>query len=272
MDSDSDIAIKKKSKKSKGSGRFGLYRTSTTDSTKSEIMNMKTGKRSSFMGFAYSSDDNHVFDEYRKSVYRTYSNHQMDSQPNLSSRLSMVSLPPVNLDNSKEHGQDWMPIDGFKLRQYDTEPSLFSSSSTKKGTSSFGKKMMKAMKKKITQPQHKKHQTPTQSRLDPIMQTRDSSMDSSMQGSIMDQSMLVPLTPSGNENFVPPSVPNPSNEDLLHHPSITNIEPLQPFLLHQHHQSSHHDSFDQHNSSDNSSSGHQTPSNSSPSPSSRTHY
>lgn len=274
MDSESEIGIKNKLKKTRGgSGRFGLYRTSTMDSTKSEIMNMKTGKRTSFMGFAYSSDDHHVFDEYRKSVYRTYSNNQLDSgsQPNLASRLSVISLPPGDIDTSKEHGQDWMPIDGFRLRQYDTEPSLFSSSSTKKGASSFGKKMMKAMKNKITHPHHKKNTATQHSRLDPIMQTRDSSMDSS----IMDQPMLLPLTPSGNESFVPPIVPNPSNENLLHQ-SITNIEPIQPFLLHQHHQSSHHDSFDQQSQHQqqhsNNSSGNQTPSNSSPSTSSQTHY
>lgn len=273
LDSESDFNLKKKSKKLRGSGRFGLYRTSTTDSTKSEIMNMKTGKRTSFTGFAYSSDDHHVFDEYRKSVYRTYSNHQGDSQPNMSSRLSIISLPP-GADDLNEHRQDWMPIDGFRLRQYDTEPSLFSSSSSKKGTSSFGKKMMKAMKNKITHPHTKKgSSTGLQSRLDPIMQTRDSSMDSSVQSSIIDNSVLVPLTLSGNENFVPPIVPNPSSENLSTQP-FSGIEPIQPLLLHEHHQSSHHDSYELNSphQQSNDNSGNQTPSNSSPPPSSHTHY
>lgn len=238
MYSDSDIALTE-SKKSKkfGSGRFGLYRSSTTDSTKSEIMNMKTGKRSSFTGFAYSSDDNHVFDDFRKSVYRTNSNHV--SHPNISSRLSMISLPPTD-ENSKENGKDWMPIDGFRLRQYDTAPSLFSSSSNKKG-SGFGKKMMKAMKNRIVQPNYKKHNQ-QQSRLDTIVQTRDSSMDSSMQGSVFDSStMLLPLTPNNQESFVAPSVPPHITDELYQQNPVASIQPLQPFLLHQHNQSSHHD-------------------------------
>lgn len=268
LDSDSDIALTE-SKKSKkyGSGKFGLYRSTTTDSTKSEIMNMKTGKRTSFTGFAYSSDDNHVFDDFRKSVYRTNSNYGL-SQPNLSSRLSMISLPSGD-ENSKENGKDWMPIDGFRLRQYDTAPSLLSSSSNKKGTS-FGKKMMKAMKNRIAQPSYKKNNQ--QSRLDTIVQTRDSSMDSSMQGSIFDNNntMLLPLTPNAQESFVAPTVPHHITDELYQQNSVTNIQPLQPFLLHQHNQSSHHDpqQLQPHDRRGDDSS----PANSSPSSSSPTYY
>ncbi|KAI7888933.1 uncharacterized protein EV154DRAFT_604382 [Mucor mucedo] len=268
LDSDSDIALTE-SKKSKkfGSGKFGLYRSATTDSTKSEIMNMKTGKRTSFTGFAYSSDDNHVFDDFRKSVYRTNSNHA--SQPNISSRLSMLSLPPTD-ENAKENGKDWMPIDGFRLRQYDTAPSVLSSSSNKKG-SSFGKKMMKAMKNRIVQPNYKKSNQP-QSRLDTIVQTRDSSMDSSTQGSVFDNNtMLLPLTPNAQESFVAPAIPSHLTETPYQQTPIANIQPLQPFLLHQHNQSSHHDPQQQQQQQPRRGDNHSPP-NLSPSSSSPTHY
>ncbi|KAI9344484.1 hypothetical protein BD770DRAFT_447180 [Pilaira anomala] len=233
MDSDSEIIFDDKKKKN----QFGLYRTSTTNSTCSEIMNMKTGKRTSFMGFAYSSDDHSVFDEFRKSVYRTNS-HQGISQPGLSHRLSMISLPSTQEEQGETTGKDWMPIDRFKLKQYETAPSL---SSSKKG-GSFGKKMMKAVKKHIvpTKKTSSSSSSPNKStRLDPILQ-RDSSMDSSMQGSILDSNhtVLLPLTPSAQETFVAPTVP--TDELYQHHDTITSIEPIQPFLLHQHHQSSHH--------------------------------
>ncbi|KAK4509260.1 uncharacterized protein ATC70_007610 [Mucor velutinosus] len=254
-------ALKKQKKRS----RFGLQRTLTNGSTKSEIMYMKTGKRTSFMGFAYSSDDAHVFDEYRKSVYRTNTGGSHLSQASLAlnakSRLSMISLP------GKENDQDWMPIDGFRLRQYDTEPSIHSS---KKAPSSFGKKMMKAMKNRM----HK--QQPHQPRLDPI--TRESSMDSSN----ADNLILLPLTPTNqNENFVAPIPPStPSTEELTYQP-ITHIQPIQPFLLHQHHQSSHHDAISpsspsdhlqQHQPSHLSHNQHDDRNNHSSSSSSPTHY
>lgn len=221
-------------KKQKKHSRLGLHRTRTNESTKSEIMYMKTGKRTSFMGFAYSSDDAHVFDEYRKSVYRTNTGGSHLSQTSLAlnnkSRLSMVSLP------GKENDQDWMPIDGLRLRQYDTAPSILSS---KKAPSSLGKKMMKAMKNRIQK------QQPHQPKLDPI--TRESSMDSSN----TDNLILLPLTPTNqHQNFVPPIPPStPSTEELTYQP-ITHIQPIQPFLLHQHHQSSHHDPISPSSSSD----------------------
>jgi phospholipid-translocating ATPase len=158
-------------------GRHVLYRSTTQQSTKSEIMNMRTGKRASFMGFAYSTDDNNVFDEYRQSVYRTH----IGSTPNLAHRQSIVSL------NNDDTG-DWMPIDGFKLRHYETDPSILSSG---KKSTSLGKKLVKAMKNRMS---HRPN-------------------------NLLDESdnMLVPVTPP------------------------TDIQPLQPFLLHQHNESSHHE-------------------------------
>jgi phospholipid-translocating ATPase len=227
------------SKKQKKRSRFGLHRTLTSGSGKSEIMYMKTGKRTSFTGFAYSSDDAHVFEDYRKSVYRTNTVGSDISQSNLAlkSRLSMISLP-----GGKENAQDWMPIEGFRLRQYDTAPSLFSSTSSKKQPSSFGKKMMKAMKNRIIQGK----QQPS-SKLDPI--TRESSMDSSLRSyeagrnASVDNMILLPLTPTVHqtENFVPPIPPSTPSTEELNYQQITGIQPLQPYLLHQHHQSSHND-------------------------------
>ncbi|KAI8643221.1 hypothetical protein BD408DRAFT_401981 [Parasitella parasitica] len=207
-------------KKQKKRSRFALHRTSTNGSNKSEIMYMKTGKRASFMGFAYSSDDAHVFDEYRKSVYRTNTGTSHLSQPNVSdkrqSRLSVASL-------SSKH---WMPLNGFRLRHCDGGPST---SSDKKMPNSFGKKMMTAVKNRIHKAQH-------QPKLDVI--TRESSMDSTN----ADNLILLPVAPaSQNENFVAPIPPTtPSTEELTYQ-HITHIQPNQSYLLHQHHQSSHHD-------------------------------
>lgn len=222
-------------KKQKKRSRFQLRRTPTSGSGKSEIMNMKTGKRTSFTGFAYSSDDAHVFDEYRKSVYRSDTVGSGMSQPNLpyKSRLSMVSLPGV-----KENAKDWMPIDGFRLRQYDTAPSLFSSTSSKQPSSSFGKKMMKAMKNKITQAK----QRPL-SKLDPA--TREPSVDSSLRSYEVDRNTSVDnmILMNQSENFVPPIPPSTPSTEELNYQQITSIQPLQPFLLNQHHQSSHNDAI-----------------------------
>jgi phospholipid-translocating ATPase len=256
-------------KQQKKRSRFGLQRTLTSGSGKSEIMYMKTGKRASFTGFAYSSDDAHVFEEYRKSVYRS---NTISSGVNLQkSRLSMVSLPGGN-----QNGQDWMPIEGLRLRQYDTAPSLFSSASSKKQPSSFGKKMMKAVKNRIAQA---KQQQPS-SRLDPI--TRESSMDSSLRSyeAGRNDMVLLPLTPTThqNENFVPPIPPSTPSTEELNYQQITGIQPLQPFLLHDHHQSSHNDAISP-SSSENrqqqqqgSSSNNTSPTSNSPSSSTPTYY
>jgi phospholipid-translocating ATPase len=250
-------------KKNKRSSRFGLYRTTTTDSTKSEIMNMKTGKRTSFTGFAYSSDDHQVFDEYRKSVYRTQSTHHVGAN----SRLSMISLPPITdeIAANNENSQDWMPIDGFKLRKYDTEPSLFSSSSSHKKPTSFGKKMMKSLKNRMHYQQPYKKQQQHQQNLDPIMQTRDSSMDTTVTSET-----LLPLTPYGQDSF------NVTQSNQATTTTLTNIEPIQPFLLHQHHSSSHHDSFDHQQTEQQQHSSTTTPpslsSSSPPPPHHQTHY
>ncbi|CEP11563.1 hypothetical protein [Parasitella parasitica] len=216
-------------KKQKKRSRFTLVRSSTNESTRSEIMYMKTGKRASFMGFAYSSDDAHVFDEYRKSVYRTNTNTSHFSQLSVpekrQSRLSVASLS----------GKHWMPLNGFRLRSSDGGPSggSGSSSSDKKTPNSFGKKMMTAMKNRI------QHKTQHQPKLDVI--TRESSMSSSMAENDM---ILIPVAPvSQSKNFVAPIPPStPSTEGLAYQQQhITHMQPIQPYLLHQHHQSSHHD-------------------------------
>ncbi|KAI9475863.1 MAG: hypothetical protein EXX96DRAFT_574950 [Benjaminiella poitrasii] len=221
-------------KKQKKNSRFGLHRTLTNESGKSEIMNMKTGKRTSFTGFAYSSDDAHVFDEYRKSVYRTNTMQSNISYVSSKSRLSMMSLPERKESSSNGKSQNWMPINGFRLRHYGTEPSLYSSK--KQPNDSFGRKMLNALiKNRVTKYQQKREEE-VQASI-----TRESSMDSNQ---LNDNLVLTPLASNRNEHFVAPIPPSsPSTEDILQYQPITNVEPIQPFLLHQHHQSSHHDSI-----------------------------
>lgn len=124
-------------KKRKKRGFFSLGRK---DSTRSEIMNMKTGKRMSFTGFAYSSDDNNAFGDFRKSIYRTNTNTSKISQTSLS-RFSKSRLSDL-----KETSKDWMPLDGFKLRSYHTTPV----GDTTREHGSFGKKMIQAVKSRMT--------------------------------------------------------------------------------------------------------------------------
>ncbi|ORE10804.1 phospholipid-translocating P-type ATPase [Rhizopus microsporus var. microsporus] len=127
--SDHSMASTIKRKRDHLKAKLGLSRTL---SGRSEIMNMRTGTRTSFTGFAYSSDDHQVFDDYRKSVYRTTTQ---------TSRLSVISLP-VDKKATKSSGQDWMPLGELRLRHYDTAPV-----GIKKDN--LGKKMMKAVKEKI---------------------------------------------------------------------------------------------------------------------------
>lgn len=169
------FTLKKKKKK----GLFGLNRKLSSKSMRSEIMNMKTGKRMSFTGFAYSSDDANVFEDYRQSIYRVDTN---TSHRHLS-KLSTVSLPGP----AENTTQDWMPLDGFQLRQYDTEPSLLSGN--KKGMGSIGKKMIQAVKNRMT---------PSNSdvMLVPITPTTPSGQQSYLVHDHNQSSHYDPLTPS----------------------------------------------------------------------------
>lgn len=105
-------------------------RLTRTLSGRSEIMNMKTGKRQSFNGFAYSSDDHQVFDDYRKSVYRTNTT---------TSRLSIVSTTPSTRRSEKKKS-DWMPLGDLPLRK------------------NFGQKMFKVVKDRMRPKQNQQEQ------------------------------------------------------------------------------------------------------------------
>ncbi|RCH88679.1 hypothetical protein CU098_004406, partial [Rhizopus stolonifer] len=195
--------------KEKKRNQTGLRRTDTNASTKSEIMNMRTGKRSSFTGFAYSSDDAHVFDEYRKSVYRTNTGSDMLRTSLVQkARQSMMSLP------KRKGGQDWMPIGNFRFG---------------KSPASLGKKMIKAVKNRIHH--HNK-------------EARVPSMDSSMYGASLMQAEsmdnMTLLAPDRNNNFVAPIPPSTPSTEHLNYQPMSNMEPIQPLLL-RNQQSSHNE-------------------------------
>ncbi|KAI8085080.1 uncharacterized protein BX664DRAFT_338483 [Halteromyces radiatus] len=108
-----------------------LDRTGTGVSGKSEIMYMRSGKRASFTGFAYSSDDASAFDAFRKSVYRgrrrSSGSDQLQQQHRLRNSYAGVvggstHLETANSSSTIGKEQDWMPLDGFRLRRYETEP------------------------------------------------------------------------------------------------------------------------------------------------------
>lgn len=112
-----------------------LDRSGTGVSGKSEIMYMRSGKRTSFTGFAYSSDDASAFDAFRRSVYRgrrrSSGSDQLKQHRLRNSHTGVSSssgdsglLQPSSQQSSDNNGkeQDWMPLDGFKLRRYETEP------------------------------------------------------------------------------------------------------------------------------------------------------
>ncbi|KAI7905727.1 uncharacterized protein BX663DRAFT_484195 [Cokeromyces recurvatus] len=219
-----DYELKKKQRKR---SRFGLRRTLATKFGNSEIMNMKTGKRMSFTGFAYSSDDSHVFDEYRKSVYRTNTIGSTLSRSSFKSQLSMVSLPEGKENGYCRISQDWMPINKLRLRHYGTEPALFS---PKKQTNTFGRRMLNVlMKNRITKHQYREEEEEDKS----AIITRKSSVDSSQLGN---SHILLPLITNQNEDFVTPS---PSSENMTTYQSITKAEPIKSSFHHQYHQSSH---------------------------------
>ncbi|CAO3592403.1 unnamed protein product [Absidia cylindrospora] len=111
-------------------------------SGKSEIMYMRSGQRASFTGFAYSSDDASAFDKFRSSVYRGRRRSSSSSNSDEADRWKQHSLRNSYAGTSNTggggggggqdaglltpslpgQGQDWMPLDGFKLRRYETEP------------------------------------------------------------------------------------------------------------------------------------------------------
>jgi phospholipid-translocating ATPase len=86
----------------------------------SEIMYMRSGHRTSFTGFAYSSDDASAFDAFRSSVYRNRTSGNRHSYAGTMMTTTTKDdgfLPPYGAPT-----QDWMPLDRFKLRRYETEP------------------------------------------------------------------------------------------------------------------------------------------------------
>ncbi|KAG0173340.1 hypothetical protein DFQ28_008776 [Apophysomyces sp. BC1034] len=143
-----------------------LNRSLTAASGKSEIMYMGSGKRTSFTGFAYSSDDRSVFDEFRKSVYRPFNmaKNSLAHSNRLSARNSMTSLSSSR--SKQASGQDWMPLGEFHLRRYDTEPGPHN-----KKSSSLGWKMMQAMKKRVPSSSTKPF-----NRLDPTRESSEQSL------------------------------------------------------------------------------------------------
>ncbi|KAI9318829.1 hypothetical protein BX666DRAFT_2026132 [Dichotomocladium elegans] len=131
-----------------------LTRSNTNASTRTEIMNMSSGVRSSFMGFAYSSDDKHPFDDYRQSVYRQSSVSSRHAS-RLRARLSAATLASsAELRGDRapgsSRGRDWMPLGGFRLRKYDTAPDVHGDHSSGRKAGGLRWKMMHAMKQRIT--------------------------------------------------------------------------------------------------------------------------
>lgn len=119
-----------------------IDRSATSASGKTEIMNMSSGKRTSFTGFAFATDDSSPF---RRSVYR----HLSLSSPR--ARSSVATLPSTaeyDLAPS-EPAQDWMPLEGFRLRRYETAPAD-ASHSKKKINGGLPWKVMKAMKQRMS--------------------------------------------------------------------------------------------------------------------------
>ncbi|KAI8885265.1 phospholipid-translocating P-type ATPase [Backusella circina FSU 941] len=112
-----------------------LYRTETQETRASEILNMRTGKRTSFLGFAFSADDNHPFDSYKKSVYR----RTAGSISNLIGRRRSHATK-----NSDERNEDWMSMNEFNLNSYDKKPPRSGNYPR------FGKKVVNAVKSRLT--------------------------------------------------------------------------------------------------------------------------
>ncbi|KAI9247690.1 hypothetical protein BDA99DRAFT_525768 [Phascolomyces articulosus] len=121
-----------------------------TPSKRTEIMNMRSGTRTSFNGFAFSSDDASPFDELRQqSIYR-HESLSSKASLRLRARMSTATLSTTYEPGAKDtKGSDWMPLKGFKLRRYDTAPTT----DQQKKSSGLGWKMMKAMKQRIVSKQ-----------------------------------------------------------------------------------------------------------------------
>ncbi|KAI9300300.1 hypothetical protein BJ944DRAFT_253209 [Cunninghamella echinulata] len=146
-------------------------RTAMATTGKSEIMYMRSGKRTSFTGFAYSSDDASPFDGFRKSVYKGQHQRQNtihESNPLSSnplrksySGLSQSDLLQLrgetsgnnnnNNNNNSDHvEQDWMPLDGFKLRRYETTPDPHQLSRKSLSSSSNSLQWVRAVKQRMS--------------------------------------------------------------------------------------------------------------------------
>ncbi|KAI8369516.1 uncharacterized protein BYT42DRAFT_521510 [Radiomyces spectabilis] len=123
---------------------YRLNRTLTNVSGTSEIMYMKSGQRTSFTGFAYSSDDASAFDAFRKSVYRQ-PKKMSPSKLYYHVRNSTTSLETTC--KGKVLGEDWMPLDGFRLKRYETAPTA---DSYQRQPNNLGWKMMRAMKQRLS--------------------------------------------------------------------------------------------------------------------------
>ena len=137
--SDTDVA----EERARASRGLPLLRRLTDGSRKSEIMYMHSGKRTSLKGFAFSSDEASVFDEFRKSVYRQSREHD-DLQRSSFFRNSTMHNPKRSSRNPID--EDWMLPLGFRLKRYDTAPET--PSPTK--NTGLGWKMMTAMKQHMS--------------------------------------------------------------------------------------------------------------------------
>ncbi|KAI8137616.1 hypothetical protein BJV82DRAFT_524978 [Fennellomyces sp. T-0311] len=113
-----------------------------TPSKRTEIVNMHSGVRQSFTGYAFAAEDKAPFEEYHQTLYR-HSSLSSKASLRLRARMSTATLS-TTMEEGDERRGDWLPLEGFKLRRYDTAPTT----ETKKSTS-LGWKMMKAMKQRI---------------------------------------------------------------------------------------------------------------------------
>ncbi|KAG2228343.1 hypothetical protein INT45_011135 [Circinella minor] len=151
---------------------LGEAKVKRTPSKRTEIMNMRSGKRTSFNGFAFSSDDSSPFDELRqKSIYR-HESLSSKASLRLRARMSTATLSTTleNDENGNNKEKDWLPLKGFKLRRYDTAPPT---DQQEKKSSGLGWKMMKAMKQRLAS--HKSHDS-----LDPFRSPGSSLMNISL--------------------------------------------------------------------------------------------
>lgn len=89
---------------------------SSVSNRSDQLMYMKSGKRMSFTGFAFSSDDESVFDSFRKSVYRPY-NAMSQPDLHLSQRNSISEERPFDHLN-----QDWMMLRPIHLTRSESAP------------------------------------------------------------------------------------------------------------------------------------------------------